>query len=431
MYKKKTPLWVILITLCLFFASSVQAKAMDRIAAIVNDQVITESQVNQRITMIKQQIKATNTAVPPEKKLWREALDQLIDIELQLQIAKKANITTDDAAIDQTLTNMAKQHNLTLSQLPDALRKEGIDYQLYRDNLRQNMIINQLQQKEIGPQVKLPKRALNDLKHTLAKQPAIPAEYHLQDIVVLLPDNPSNEQVQTQEKLAKELLDKIRQGETFEQVTRYAAAKGLSVQGGDLGFRKPAELPQLFVQNINTMKPGDIMGPLRAPNGFHLLKLIGTRGGSSYQQHYSTETHLRHILIKNNPLNSERSIKARLAELRYQIINGEDFAKIAQSHSEDPNSAGRGGDLGWVKAGTFDPLFEQVINQLKPGTTSHVFASQSGWHLAQVLERRQVEDSKEFLQEKSRQMLYQQKFSESVKNWLQQLRSQAYIKIIN
>ncbi len=415
---------------CLLASAHAQDTPIDRIVAVVNDHVITLSQFNHQYDKVKQQMLAAQAPMPPDAELRKQVLNRLIDQQLQLQLATSMNVTVSDSALDQALTDIAKQHNITLAQLPAALQSQGISYTEFRNDIRDNMIISQLAQRAVTDRIHIVDSEINARAKLLATQPSsTTTEYRLQDVLFALPDNPTPAQIQAQQQLANTMLTQLKDANVDAiEVANVAGSKGAAVRGTDLDWRKPSDLPEIFAKQLPNMKPGGLLGPFRAPNGFHIVKLQGVRGDTPNQPHYSTETHVRHILIKTNALNTVTDVKLRLIDLRNRITHGESFADIAQNSSEDPVSASKGGDLGWMKPGMLDHDFEQAMDKLKPNEVSQPVLSQFGWHLIQVLERRQVEDSHQSLMMQAKQQLYQRKFEDAAKDWVNQLRSQAYIR---
>lgn len=421
-----------LLLLTVGLASQVaQAETLDKIVAVVNDGVITQSQLDQQMQMATEQMQQTHVAVPPMPEFRKQILQHMIDTQLQLQLAKKEGINVDDASVDAAIANIAKNNGLTIAELQSKVAEQGLSYSKYRQDIQEQMIIGQVQQREVAPRVVVTDQEITDFMpkvkqqmRLLAKQPQQQAVmYHLIDYTIALPDSPSAQQKAAALAKAQATLTRLRAGENVQQVDSM----------NDLGWRKVSDLPDIFAREVPNMHTGGIAGPISAPNGYHLLKLVGVQGGTSVAPvtFDSTLTHARHILIKSNPLQTDAQVKARLEKLRASIIAGADFAQLAEANSQDPGSASKGGDLGWVSQGVLDPAFEAQMNQLKPGQISEPFKSSFGWHIVQVLERKKAPNDQTYLREQAKKIIYQQKANEALQNWLQQLRSQSYVNIKN
>ncbi len=414
-----------LLFIILFGSTVVLADSIDRIVAVVNSNVITESQLDQQITMARQQM-PPNSAPLTDAQLRDKVLQHMIDVELQMQIANKMGIKVSDAELDKAITDIGQKNGLSLAQLQNNVQQQGVSYDQYRQEIRTEMTISQVQQRQLAPTVTVTDQQVKDLLLSSGSQilQTAPTSYHIQDILVSLPDSPTTQQVDAAQQQAQMLKTKLESTPNFAKTMPAQAG----VQAQDLGWLKPADVPDLFVASVQHMQPGNVAGPIRAPNGFHVIKLVEMHGGT-VMQHTSEETHARHILLKPRQFETDDQVRDRLERLRTSIVNGEDFATLATANSQDPGSAGQGGDIGWVGPGVLDPTFEAEMNKLKINEISEPFKSQFGWHIVQVLGRRDVQDSKDFERNQARQYIYQRKFQEALQHWLQSLRTQAYVKI--
>lgn len=414
-------------------AADSQRIELDRVIAVVNDSVITESQLQQQIVSAQQQLRLSHTPIPKPAVLRKQVLDQLIDKELMTQIARQMSISIDDAELDKSIAEIASRNGLTIDQLRAELKKQGIDYERYRHDIREQMLVSHVQQTAVAGKINISEQEVNELAAQLAKRPtkANPStEYQVQDILIALSSTPTTEEVQQKKQTAEALLAKLQKGASFQQLAAEESNGQQALQGGDLGWRKLNELPELFAQQVKTMKPGDIAGPIRAPNGYHLIRLASVRNNSSeLPQRYITETKVQQIFLKNDSLSDATANKLRLESIRNDIVHGKSFSKLAAENSQDQNSLQSGGMMGWLKPGMVDPTFEEVMNKLKIGEVSQPFATRYGWHIIQVLARRQIDNQKDFYKDQARQIIFKRKAEEAVQAWLQELRSQAYIKI--
>jgi peptidyl-prolyl cis-trans isomerase SurA len=439
-------------TIILLLISSVLTTAyadqnLDGIVAIVNDGVITQSQLNQQITIYKQQMLASHAPMPPMDIIRNKVLQHMIDEQLQLQVAKKAGIKIDDATLNQTVAKIAAQNGITVDVLKNQITQQGMSYDQYRAEIRKEMILSQVEQHEIAPRVTITDQEVTDYLNTHHNQIALPASqnptqsqnvfYHIENIIIPLPDSPTSDQVATAQKAAEQMLAQLKAGADFKKITLSALGQQVNAQENDLGWRAAQQVPTLYLSRLQALSAGGIIGPIRAPNGFHIIKLDEMRGQQatpslqqSLQQNLQ-ETHVQHILIKTTPLEPDLDVKARLERLRAGILAGTtSFAEAAKENSQDPGSVNTGGDIGWTTSAVLDPTFAQVMNQTKIGDISQPFKSQFGWHILQVLGRRTTTDKQSLLRAEAREVLYQKKFNEALQSWLQTLRSSGYVKVM-
>lgn len=407
-----------------------QAKQLlDKVVAVVNNGVITASELNAQVELSKKQILAQKMQLPADSVLRKQVLQHLIDVDLQLQMAKQNNISVDSTELNQAIERIAAGNHLNLTQLREEITKQGMSWQEYRRNIRKEMIISRLQQKAVGKEVNVTNEQVEHYLKTDEHVDSSAFTYHLQHIVVPLKEEPTTAQIKKARATAERLLAKIKKGEDFSLLAISESSDEVALEGGDLGMRHLAELPELFAKEVVHMKAGQVLGPIRAGNGFQLIKLIAIGGDN--QKHIITQTHVRHILIKPDAsmLPSESLTQAN--NIYRQLKSGKDFALMAKQYSVDSASAVKGGDLGWVSPGELVPEFEKTMDKLPLNTVSKPVKSQFGWHLIQVLERKQKDDSVAFKKQQVRQFLQQRKFSEAVQNWQQHIRAEAYINILD
>lgn len=409
-------------------ASASNAVPLDGIVAVVNEVVITQDQLDQQMALYRGQLASSQTPIPAPAALRNEVLQHLIDEQLQLQLAKKLNVTASDADVTQAIAQIAQQNGLTVPQLQGKVQEQGLTYNDYKAQIQRQMIMSRLQQQEVGPRVKVTKQEINDEVNVVAVQPTSKTpEYDLQEILVPLPDAPTPQQVTDAQQRANDIVAKLHAGADFRQTAMAGANEKPPLQGGDLGMRKLADLPDLFIPVVQHMQPGDVEGPLRASNGFHIIKLADAQGTKLQQQ--LIQTHARHILIKVTPIEPDDVVQARLQKIRDSVEKGASFSQLAITNSEDLGSASKGGDLGWVNPGMLDPTFEAQMNKLQPGQISQPFKTQFGWHLVQVLARKTLDDKQLYLHNQAQQMVSERDYQAAVKNWLRELRAQAYVKV--
>ncbi len=401
---------------------------LDKVVAVVNNGVITASELDAQVELTKKQILAQKMQLPSDPVLKKQVLQHLIDVDLQLQMAKQNGITVDSTELNEAIERIATGNNIDLTQLREEITRQGISWQEYRRNIRKEMIISRLQQKAVGKEVNITNEQVEHYLKTDNHIDNNAFTYHLQHIVIPLSEEPTTEEVKKARAIADQLLLKVKKGEDFSRLAIEQSSDEVALDGGDLGERHLAELPDLFAKEVVHMKVGQVSGPIRAGNGFQLIKLIAIGGDN--QKHVVSLTHVRHILVKPDAsmLPSE-SLKQ--AENIYQQINaGKDFSLMAKQYSVDSGSAVKGGDLGWVAPGELVPEFEKTMNELAINAISKPIKTQFGWHLIQVLERKQKDDSEAFKKQQVRQFLHQRKFAEAVQNWQQHIRAEAYINIL-
>ena len=407
----------------------VQAKQLlDTVVAVVNDGVITASELNAQVELTRKQILAQKMQLPNDAALKKQVLQHLIDVDLQMQMAKQNGITVDSTELNEAIDRIATGNKISLTQLREEITKQGISWQEYRRNIRKEIIISRLQQKAVGKEVNVTNEQVERYLKTDNHVDNSALTYHLQHIVVPLNEEPTTEQVKKARATAEQLLAKVKKGEDFNRLAIEQSSSEVALEGGDLGERHLAELPELFAKQVVTMKAGQVAGPIRAANGFQLLKLVSIGGES--QKHVVSLTHVRHILVKPDASMLPSESLKQAQNIYQQLKSGKDFALMAKQYSVDSGSAVKGGDLGWVTPGELVPEFEKSMNSLAINAVSKPVKTQFGWHLIQVLARKQKDDSDAFKKQQVRQFLQQRKFAEAVQNWQQHIRTEAYINIL-
>lgn len=406
-----------------------EAAPLDKVVAVVNDNVITSSELEKQVEVLRQQITAKNMQLPPEDVLRKQVLQHLIDVELQLQLAKRNDLTIDTTELNEAIAKIAQNNKISLTQLREEIIKQGIGWEEYRENIRKEMLLSRLQQKAVGKDIVVSAQQVEDYLKTAEHNDKAQQTYHLQNIVIPLPEEPTTEQVNKAKEKARILLTKIKQGDDFNRMAIAESSGEYALEGGDLGERHLAELPEIFASKVTSMKVGEVVGPLRTGNGFQLIKLVAIGGNDGH--HQVVKTHVRHILLKQDVNMTAVEANKQINNLYEQLKSGKDFAKMAKLYSLDAASAVKGGDLGWVTADELVPPFAEAMNALPLHVISKPVKSPFGWHLIEVLERKTVDDSKSFQQQQVRQFLHQRKFSEAVQNWQQHLRTDAYVNIMD
>jgi len=405
------------------------SQTLDKVVAVVNDDVVTESELNTQIDIITKQLIAKGVKLPPESILRKQVLQHLIDVDVQLQLAKTYGVTVDGAELDSAINKVASDNNLTLTKLREELSKQGMSWEAYRDNFQKEMLVSRMQQKAVGSEIEITPQQVEDYIKKSAKDDYENKIYHLQNLVVPLSEEPTTAELVKAQNKVQSILNKIKKGEDFSELAISESSDEYALEGGDLGNRHLAELPDIFAKQVVKMKQGEVFGPIRAGNGLQIIKLVGSAGSDA--KHQVTKTHVRHILLKQDvSMTNEEAIK-QVNSLYEQLKSGKDFALMAKQYSLDPSSAANGGDLGWVVSDELVKPFAEEMEKLPLHTISKPVKSQFGWHLIEVLERKTIDDSDAYKRQQVRMFLYQRKFSEAVQNWQQHIRTQSYINIVD
>jgi peptidyl-prolyl cis-trans isomerase SurA len=403
-----------------------QAMPLDRIRVVVNDNVITQQELKQRLSSVVKQLQKQGTSLPDSSVLEKQVLERMITEMLQTQFAKESGVRVDDAQLEKALIRVAQQNNFaSVVTFRTKLEKDGVDFNKFREEIRGEIISVRLREREVDSKLVISESDIEDYLANQARQGNKGEELELAHILIVVPEQASADKIETYKRRAQEALSKLRAGSPFAQVAAgYSDAKD-ALQGGLLGWRPADRLPNLFSEPLLKMKPGEVSGLLRSPTGFHIIKLMDKRSADTPV--FITQTHARHILIKTSELVSEYEAKARLQEIKLRIDKGADFAEQARMHSED-GSAAQSGDLGWLSPGETVPEFEKAMDVLKVGQVSGLVQSGFGWHLIQVLERRNTDVSVEQKKQQARNAIRSYKSEDAYQDWLRQLRDRAFIE---
>jgi len=404
---------------------------LDRIVAIVNDDVITQQELKRETEAIVRQQQMQKLPLPPTDILVHKVLDLLILTRLQQQLAVSSGIHVDDVLLNETLLNIARQNNMTLSQFHDALQRDGLDFEHFRSNVRDEITTRQLRQRNVDSRITVSDQEIDNYIESQKAQGKSDTEYHIAQILIAVPEAASAQQIRQAQEKAQTLLDKLRQGADFQQLAIENSDGQQALQGGDLGWRRGVEVPSLFLDTVVAMgddKSGSHISDLiRSPSGFHIVKLLGQRTG---ERHIVTQTKAQHILITPDALTTDEDARQQLLQLKKKLQKEHaDFSQLAREYSDDKATASAGGDLGWFNPGTMVPDFEKAMQALKPGEISDPVKTRFGWHLIKVIDRREHDDTDDFNRNKVRQQIFMRKADEAYETWLQRLRSEAYVEI--
>lgn len=410
-------------------AFAAKTESLDKVVAVVNDDVITQHELDTQTELLRQQMLARRSAIPAEDVLRKQVLQHLIDTDLQLQLAKNNDITVDATELDATVEKIAEDNKLSLTQLREAIRQQGMSWENYRDNLQKEIIISRLQQRIVGHQIQVTPQQVDDYIKTELANDRSKMLFHLQNIVIPLPEAPSPQQITRAKNKAQELLAKLKKGDDFSLIAVAESSDEYALEGGDLGVRNLAELPEIFTKYVETMRIGDVVGPIRTGNGFQLLKLVDLN--KNEERHRVTKTHVRHILLKQDVNMTNEEARKQVKNLYEQLKSGKDFGSMAKIYSLDAASAVKGGDLGWVVADELVKPFADAVAALPLHSVSKPVKTPYGWHLIEVLDRKEVDDSDAFKRQQVRKFLQQRKFTETVQNWKQTVHAQSYVNILD
>jgi peptidyl-prolyl cis-trans isomerase SurA len=399
---------------------------LDRVVAIANDGIVMQSELDEQVNMIAGRLQQQNTPLPPADVLRRQVLERLVMQELQLQRAERVGIKVGDEQINAALADDAKRNNLTLQQLPAALASEGIDYASYRDNMRKEITLVLLRRREVLSRINVTPRELDQFIERMKKLPGEGDEYNISHILIAVPADSNQAQSDELAKKAEEVYERART-EDFGRLAIAFSNSQTALEGGALGWRKGPELPTVLAELIVALKPGEVSKPLATPNGFHIVKLNAMRSAAGNP--IEDQIHARHILMRPNTLQDDATVRQKLAGIREKVLAGEDFAVFASSMSEDSGSAVQGGDLGWSGPGSFVPEFEAELAKLKDNEMSEPFHSQFGWHLVQVLGRRQFDTTEDALRGRALEQLRESKADEETEVWLRRMRDESFVNL--
>ncbi len=399
---------------------------MDRIIAIVDQSVITEQELAERIATVSAQLEKQGTQLPPQEVLEKQILERLIVDSLQMQLAAQTGLKVDDTQLDKTIERIAAQNKLSVEEFKATLEKDGVSIRKFREDIRNEITIARLREREVDNRLNVSEGEIDNYLTTQANRSEEQDEFEISHILIRTPEDSSPEDLQKAKAKTQEALQKLASGVEFSQVSASFSDAANALEGGSLGFKSGTQLPAPFLESLKTMQVGEVSKPMRSPNGFHILKLTNKRGGSSPL--VIDQTHARHILIKLSEVVSEKDGKHKMDIIKERVDNGTKFEDMARQYSED-GSANNGGDLGWVNPGDTVPQFEKAMNELKAGEISAPVRSPFGWHIIQVIERRKQDMSKEAARLKARQEIRTRKADEAYQDWIRELRDRAFVEL--
>ncbi len=405
---------------------SAQVRPLDRIVAIVDNDVIMQSQLEQRLREVEQTIEKRGAEMPPRDVMQQQVLERLITENLQLQIGDRSGIRISDEELNQALATIAQRNNMTLDQFRSALAADGLSLETAREQIRREMVISRVRQRRIAERIQVSNQEVENFLASDLGKLQLSEEYRLANILIPVPESSDSAAIQSAERSAADTYQQLQQGADFAQLAVSRSASENALEGGDMGWRKAAQLPPPFDTQVRDLAVGEVTQPVRTPPGFIILKLLDKRGGDTQVR---DEVHVRHILIKPSQIRSEAESRRLIERLRDRIEAGEDFAELARNFSEDPGSALNGGDLNWIDPNSLVPEFREVMANSASGELSEPFKSAFGWHILEVLGRRATDASEEFREQQALNLLRNRKYDEELQAWLRQIRDEAYVEV--
>ena len=401
--------------------------ALDRIVAIVNDDVIAWSELEVRLEKVREQLRRSGTAAPPPHALRRQVLERLILTRLQLQLARDSGIRIDDDRLNRTLLRIAEQNELTLREFRDTLERDGYEFAKFREEIREEIMISEVRKRQVENQINISERDVDDHLATMEGRgtDADRHRYRIAHILIAVPDGASSEEIAEARARAGRVLGEVRAGADFANMAVTHSDGQQALEGGDLGWRQASDLPTMFGDAVVRLEAGGVTEPIRSASGFHLVKLVDKRGS---ERRMVRQTRARHILVVLDELTDDAGARRQLSALRERIVNGQDFGELARIHSDDPGSAPKGGELGWIDPGNTVPVFERMMDSLDTGALSEPFKSQYGWHVVQVLERRERDGTETSRRAEALRTLRARKIEENTQAWVRRVRDEAYVE---
>ncbi len=412
-----------------FIAQAADIKIFDRIVAVVNNDVILHSELERSLDSFKQQLLQSGSQLPDEKVFRKQVLERLVSDNLQLQMAKRAGVRVSDGELNATVIKIAESANKTVEDFQKGLEAEGENYTLFREDLRKEIMISRVRQGQVGRRVFISEQEVGNLVQLIDEQGQSNSKFHLGHILISISETSSADGITEARNKAADIVKRLREGANFAKIAAAESNGQDALSGGDFGWKSLAELPTLFSGTTKSMKVGDISEPLKSASGLHILKLLDVKGIE--QQKLVKQINSRHILIKSSKIMSEKQAKELLSKLRQQVLDGENFEELAKKHSEDLGSGSLGGNLDWSDPNIFTPKFREVLTQLEDNQISEPFRSQFGWHIVQLLGKRISDETEAAKRESAKRILFGRKFDEEVNNWLREIRTEAYVKVMN
>ena len=428
-YQKKFTLSLTIgLFICLFYVEKIQAKIelLDRVVAVVDSGVVMESQLNQRVQDIIGRLRSDGIELPPKEVLEEQILERLIIEEIQLQIGDQAGVKISDAELNRALSMIASENSMNLEQFKESLDANNDSYVKLRDQVRKELIIQRVQRGKVGANIEISEQEIENFLNSEEGRSKLAEQYNVQQILLSLSSSAPENEVNTVKEKGANLIERYKEGESFEKLAATYSSDQNALEGGSLGWRKSSELPTLFSNVVIKMKVGEVSELIRSGAGFHIIRLSEKRGDVVK---FEDQTLVRHILIQSSEIRSENQSKELINGIYQELIDGEDFKQLARQHSEDPGSKMEGGELGWSSPDSYDPAFEAVMNSVDIGEMSKPFQSSFGWHILEVLDRRNEDISDDVRKNRAYSIIFNRKFEQELQRTLIELRSESYVDI--
>ncbi len=412
--------------LALLIPTSVAANLpLDRIVAVVNEDVIMESELELKLRTVRGQLIKSGAPLPPGTVFRRQVLDGLIQNRIQLQMAMRSGIRVDDESLNRTINKIAAENGVSLSEFRDILEQDGYSYEGFREEMRNEIMLTQLRKRQVNNRINVSEKEIDNFLANQEFQGDIDAEVRLAHILLALPEYATDDEIAEVKQMAEDIRAEVMAGSDFAELAKDISDGQSADKGGDLGWRKMNDVPSLFAEYVPDMIKGDVSEPIASASGFHLIQMVDIK---SEQETMITQTRSRHILVKVDELTTSEQAEQKLRQLRERITRGDDFAALAKGNSDDTMSALDGGNLGWQSPGQLVPEFQRVMDSLQPGEISLPFKTDFGWHIVQVLERRDFDNTESAKRSKARATIYKRKFDEAMQSWSRELRDEAYVE---
>ena len=404
-----------------------EPKLLDRIVAIVDDDIIMESELIHEAAQIKDKMTARNTPVPPTDVLLDQVLEKMVIESIELQLAERAGIRINDNEVNETIKNIARRNNMSANEFQAALADEGVSYKDLRKQIQREMTVTQLRQRQVANRIQVSETDIDNFLNSDLGKTNLAPDYRLGHLLIAVPQSATPSEKDAAENQAYKLYEELKNGADFAAMAATHSSGQNALKGGDLGWRKAAQLPTLFADTVLEMNKDDVSEPIRSPSGFHIIKVTDIKGGT---EHLIQQSEVQHVLIKPNEIRSLEDAKDLIEDIRQRIIDGKDsFDDMAKTYSDDPGSALEGGKLGWVNPGVMVPEFEEHMNNAELNQVSNAFRSQYGWHILRVTGRRSQDMSETIRRNRAREMIRRRKFDEELNTWLREIRQNAYVEL--
>ncbi|AEP28843.1 peptidylprolyl isomerase SurA [Brumicola nitratireducens] len=417
------------VTVVFSMLASAVEQSLDKVSVIVDQGVILESEISELVNAVKQGAVAEGQALPSDRALRTQAIERLILKSLQMQMAERMGIQISDPQLEQTIGNIAQRDNISIDELRKRVQLDGLSYEVYREKVREELITGEVTRANVRRRVYITPQEIETLVNLISQQGDEQAEYRLGHILIAVPSGATEEEITKSRDTAEKVLELLNSGSDFTKIAIASSSGPKALEGGDMGWMNVNSMPTLFAEAVDGKKKDDLIGPLRSGAGFHVLKILDSRGIETVEVE---EVNARHILVKPSIILSDQKAEKMLQEFRTKLIEGEeDFAKLAKQHSEDPGSALKGGVLGWNDPSIYVPEFKDALSTLKKDEYSQPIRTVHGWHLIQLIERRIDDATEKRKEDRAYQLLFNRKFNEETDTWLREMREGAYIELLD